>query len=143
MSLFYDDQRLRAPHFDQAALWAPRDWDARTNIDLGGGTMEARYAVLNDNTCWFTFVITLDGSTVPSFPAIYLPFTPVRDGIGPAVFHNTGTRIYPGNVRWAAANIQALMTTEMGFIGSVTNTTPTTWGDTDVFIGSGIYEVAL
>ena len=141
MSLFYTDQKLRAPHLD-SLIWTPRRYEPRHTMALGEGTIEGRYALLGDNSCWYSVMVTFMTSTVNALPQIGLPFPAVNDGIAPATFHEAGVHIYGGDHRWVAGDTLGYLSCNLGNAnGNVTNALPAAWGDDDFWIITGRYQV--
>lgn len=119
-----------------------------SNMTVGNGTTEARYRQMG-NTADVFFKFTLGStSTVSAFPTITLPvnakYTNVM--IGQNTYTDSGTTYYVGQNLVSAANT-VWFGCNVGFgsyttVGTLSNTVPFTWGNTDIMWVTMSYEVA-
>lgn len=113
-------------------------------ITLGNGVRTAAYMRMG-RTIFFRYKFTLGTtSAIGAGAAVGLPVASAAiEQTVPALFHDTGTRAWPGVARVdAVSTTTAFLAQTSGGDGSVTSTTPFTWTTGDFIVVSGSYEAA-
>lgn len=113
-------------------------------ITLGNGTRTAAWMRLG-RTIFFRYKFVLGTtSAVAAGAAVGLPVASVAvEQEVSALFHDTGTRAWPGVARIdATSTTAAFLAQTSGGDGSVTSLQPFTWTTGDFIVVSGTYEAA-
>lgn len=126
------------------STWTPT-W---TNLTVGaGGAVTARYKLLG-KTCFFRVKFTYGtGSAVGAGPRFTLPATLASGyedtSLGDLYMWDNGVATYRGMVRRQSATAAELVWFPSGSAATlVSATSPHTWGSTDSFAATGMFEAA-